>query len=355
MFTSKFLTRIVTILTIFMMTLSSVQPAYAAPANDNFADAIQIASVPYNNVDNDTSGATFETDEPYPSCGYGYSLKTAWFAYTPSTNVHVTASVSYNNFQTLLAVYTGSSLNSLSQIGCSYWYNNTTFQAEAGVTYYFQVSGLYGDEGIIPFSLQFTPPPQVSINYSPDDPSIFDNVSFYANIYDPAGIYGNTFNWAISDGTTSDQGSFYHQFAADGDYSVSLMYTTDDGRSNSTGAVVQVRTRDVAINKLVVPQTARVNQTKVINVDIKNKRYSDNVQVSLFKGLPGGGEQLIGTLTIYVPARATRPTTFKFSYTFTASDTTVGKVTFRAEANIVDGRDALPSDNQAIATTLVTK
>jgi hypothetical protein len=104
-----------------------------------------------------------------------------------------------------------------------------------------------------------------------------------------------------------------------------------------------------------VPQTARVNQTKAINVDVKNKRYSDYVQVSLYKGLPGGGEQLIGTLTLYVPARATRPTTFKFSYTYTAADAAVGKVTFRAEATIMDARDALPSDNNAIATTLVTK
>jgi hypothetical protein len=104
-----------------------------------------------------------------------------------------------------------------------------------------------------------------------------------------------------------------------------------------------------------VPQTDRVNQTKAINVDVKNKRYSDDVKVRLFKGLPGGGEQLIGTLTIFVPTRATRPTTFKFSYTYTSQDAQVGKVTFRAEATLLNGRDALPSDNVAIATTLVTR
>ena len=354
MFTSRFLTRIATLLTILMMILSNVQSAYAAPTNDNFAGATLIGSLPFS-VNDDTSGATFEASEPYPSCGYGYDLKTNWLAYTPSTNVSLTARVNYYNFPTLLAVYKGSSLDSLSEVGCGFYYNQVVFQAEANVKYYFQISGLYGDEGTIPFSLEVTPPPQVSINYSPGDPSVFDNVSFYANIYDPAGIYGDSYDWTISDGTTDPSSSFSHQFAADGDYAINLTFFTLDGRSNSANTVVQVRTRDIAINKLVVPQTARVNQTKAISVDIKNKRYSDYVQVSLYKGLPGGGEQLIGTLTIYVPARATRPTTFKFSYTYTAADATVGKVTFRAEANIIGARDALPSDNNAIATTLVTK
>jgi len=207
----------------------------------------------------------------------------------------------------------------------------------------------------LPFSVELAPPPDVGISYSPSDPSTFDNVFISAYINDPAGIYGDSYDWTISDGTTDASSQFYHQFAADGDYTVSLTFFTLDSRSNSASTVVHVRTRDIAINKLSVPQTARVNQTKAINVDVTNKRYSDDVTVRLFKGLPGGGEQLIGTLTIFVPARATRPTTFKFSYTFTSQDMQVGKVTFRAEANLVNGRDALPSDNNAIATTLVTK
>jgi hypothetical protein len=353
MFSSKSITKVVTLISILIMTMSSVQPAYAAPSNDNFADATQVASLAYS-TNTDTTGATFEDGEPYPTCGYGYTLKTAWFTFTASTAQSLTASIGYYNFPTVLAVYTGSSLNSLSQIGCSYWYNNTTFQAQAGVTYYFQISGLYGDEGIIPFSLIVTPPPQVSINYSPGDPSVYDNVYIYANVYDPAQVYGNTYAWTV-DGTTSDQQSFNHQFAADGDYPVTVSFTTYDGRSASADSVIQVRTRDVSINKLSIPQTARVNQTKAINVDIKNNRYSDYVQVTLIKGLPGGGEQTIGYLILYVPARDTRPTTFKFSYTFTSDDANVGKVVFKAVATLVNGRDALPSDNTAIGITLVTR
>lgn len=339
---------------VLILSLALPVGVLAAPSNDNFADAEQITSLPLS-VNHDTSGASFEMDEPSPSCSYGYSLKTAWFAYTPASNETLIARANYYYFPTLLAVYTGDALNNLSQVGCGNYYSSVVFQAQAGVTYYLQIAGLYGDEGTIPFSLEVAPPPQVSAYISPSDVNTFDNAYFYASTYDPAGIYGFTYEWAVSDGTTSDQQSFYHQFAADGDYTANLTVTTSDGRSASTTQNIQVRTRDVVISKLSVPQTAVVNQTKTINVDIKNNRYSDYVQVTLIKGLPGGGEQVIGTLTIYVPARATRPTTFKFSYTFTAADAAVGKVTFKAIATIVNGRDALPSDNTLIASTNVSR
>jgi hypothetical protein len=351
MFTSRLFTKFAAFITVFVLALSSTQTVYAAPANDNFAGAIQITTLPYNaNADN--AEATGETGEP-ADCVTTLPLKTVWFSYTPSADRALTLSPSY---PTMIGIYTGSSVDSLGFVGCAPWYSSQfSFIPQVGITYYFQLSGYFGNEGNLSFRLELAPAPQVGISYSPSDPSTFDTVSFSANIYDPAGIYGDSYDWTISDGTTDPSSQFSHQFAADGDYTVNLTFFTLDSRSNSANTVVQVRTRDIAINKLAVPQSARVNQTKAINVDIKNKRYSDNVSVSIYKGLPGGGEQLIGTLTIYVPARATRPTTFKFSYTFTAADANVGKVTFRAEANLMNGRDALPLDNNAIATTLVTK
>ncbi len=127
---------------------------------------------------------------------------------------------------------------------------------------------------------------------------------------------------------------------------MNLTATTVDGRSGSAPSqVIHVLTKDIAISKFSVPQTARVNQTKTINVELLNKRYSDYVQVTLVKGLPGGGEQAIGTLTLYVPAKAKQSTIFKFSYTFTPDDAAIGKVTFKTIATIVNGRDAFLSDN----------
>lgn len=355
MFTSKFLSRISTIAITLTLALGSVQPALAVGTNDNFANATIIGSLPFN-TSADMYSATYESGEPYPSCGYGYAPNSVWFAYTPLTNVSLTARS--NEYYSILAIYTGSGIGSLTESYCStYNYPNpqVTFQAQANETYYFQISYYYPWwSGYIYFSLEVTPPPQVWINYNPYDPTVYDNIWFSAGVYDQAGIYGNTYAWALGDGTISDQASFYHQFAADGDYAVSLTFTTYDGRSNTASTTLQVRTRDIAVTKLSIPQTAKPNTTKTISVDVSNKRYSDYVTVTLYKGLPGGGEQQIGVLTIYVPARATRPTVFKFSYTFTSGDATVGKVTFRTVATIASGRDALPADNTAIGTTLVS-
>ena len=329
---------------------------FPPPANNDFANATPIPSLPFDDAV-DTSAAGIETGEPTPSCAYYGLMNTAWYAFTPGTSGSISASVSGANFTPMLAVYTGNSLTSLTEVACQPYGNILTFHADAGTIYYLQVGVFYPWQQGSPmqFHLDVTPAPVAQFFFSPSNPSIFDNIQFYDQSYDPGQVGFRSFAWDFGDGATSADQYPTHRYVTDGDYTVQHSVTTYDGRSASTSQVVQVRTHDIAINKLVVPQTARVNQTKAINVDIKNKRYSENIQVNLYKGLPGGGEQLIGTLTLYVPARATRPTTFKFSYTFTAADATVGKVTFRAEASIVGASDALPSDNNAIATTLVTK
>ena len=357
MFTTKLLNRTVAILTVFVLVLTGVIPAYAAASNDNFADATQITNLTYN-VNADTTDATFEGGEPYPTCGFGYSLRTVWFAYEPSTTGSLTANASYYNFPPVLAIYTGDSLGNLAQVACGNYGSQLTFQAQAGTTYYFQLSSLYDFyQGIIPFSLKVTPPPNAGICFYPSDPSIFDNMQFNDCSNDPGGSGFQSFTWDFGDGTTLTTTSccINHQYAADGDYTVQHTVTTTDGRTGSIAQLVQVRTKDVAITGFSIPQTARVNQTKTINVNIQNKHYSDYVQVTLYKGLPGGGQQVIGTLTIFVPAKAKQSTIFRFSYTFTSQDVSVGKVTFRAEATIVNGRDSFLSDNTAIATTLVSR
>jgi hypothetical protein len=351
MFTSKLPFKIGTIVILLMLATGSVQPAYAAPTNDNFADATIIKSLPFTAYDSN-SEATFEDGEPSPSCGPG-SLSTIWYAYTPTQNVSLTAGTDYWSEPPVLAIYTGSWGN-LNQVFCGTYSTQYTFLAQANTTYYFQLSDLYGWQYTLPFWLRQTPSPTVSIGYSPYDPSTFDVVNFYPYIYDPAQVYEGTTSWNLGDGTTSDQYYVNHQYAKEGDYTVNLTYTTSDGRTGSSSTTIQVRTRDVAITKFSVPTTAKSNTTKAITVEVTNRRYSDNVQVELYKGLPGGGEQLIGVLTIFVPARTTRATLFKFSYTYTGCDATVGKVTFRTAATIMSGRDALPADNTAIKTTLVT-
>jgi hypothetical protein len=83
---------------------------------------------------------------------------------------------------------------------------------------------------------------------------------------------------------------------------------------------------------------------------VNSRRYPETVEILLFKSVPGGHQQ-VGSLTQSVPVRpSSRTTDFNFSYTFTGADAQMGKVTFRAVANVIGARDALPADNEAIAS-----
>lgn len=315
------------------------------PPNDNFANATTIGGLPFSDTV-DSSGATREANEPTPSCGS--QNRTVWYAFTPSVTESISAEAN-SPFGAIIAAYKGNSLTNLTQVGCNSF--RLAFQAEAGVTYFFQVAGdvFFPGSSSLQFNLAVTPPPVASFSFSPFDPSAFDTVQFFNQSFDPGGSSFQSQMWNFGDGATATSFSPTHQYAADGDYTVQLTVTTVDGRTNSTSQVVPVRTHDVAIIKFAVPNAVSAGQTRQIVVGINSKRQPETVQVDLFKSSPNGF-QTVGTLTQSVPMRPANQTTdFNFSYTFTADDANVGKVTFKAVATIINARDALPADNEAIA------
>ncbi|HQU83481.1 MAG TPA: VCBS repeat-containing protein [Pyrinomonadaceae bacterium] len=119
----------------------------AAPANDNFADSEQLTgirlSVTRSNVE-----ATKETGEPDHANNIGG--KSVWFKWTApfSRMMYVTTNRSEGNFDTLINVYTGTSLSSLTSAASNHNINGNInrkslarFIAVAGVTYYIAVDG----------------------------------------------------------------------------------------------------------------------------------------------------------------------------------------------------------------------
>jgi hypothetical protein len=151
------------------------------PANDDFANATPIASLPFSDTV-DLATATTQASERSPSC---VTLQnTAWYAFTPTTTGSVTATI--NQYGAGLGVYTGSSLSNLTETGCSpYYFQGVTFRAQANTTYYFQVGGWCCDGfGPVTFHLEVTPNPVASFSFSPGDPSVFDTVQFQDTSYD---------------------------------------------------------------------------------------------------------------------------------------------------------------------------
>ncbi len=321
------------------------------PTNDDFADATPVTDLPYSETTT-TNGATRETNEPFATCGFGSTTGTLWWAFTPSETQTVSARASAQFFSTYTAVYTGTSLSNLSQIACENFSDLTSFVAEVGQTYFLQVGSVFGDSGTLQFQIDVAPPPTASFGFFPSDASKFDLVQFFDNSFDPADIGIETQSWDFGDGASDTGCCPEHRYAQDGEYTVVLTVTTFDGRSASTSLVVSIETHDVAITKFSVPNSTQAGQTRSISVGVNSRLHTEQVQVVLYRSQPGpfGDFVEVGRLTQTTPVRSgNRTTSFPFAYTFTADDAAVGKVTFRATATILDERDALPADNEAIS------
>ena len=222
----------------FSLSVSVVPP----PPNDKFSDATPFTSVPFSDS-RDLTGASVEPGEPL-GCG-GNVTRSAWYAFTP------TVSGGYGSPDpgvNAVNVYTGNSLSNLTVVDCSDWFG-VFFWADAGTTYYLQY---YGGG----MRINAVPPPAADFRYTPNTPSIFDDVSFsYYNggYWDPT---VNGWSWDFGDGTTGSGQTVSHRYATDGDYSVTLTVAARGGRTNSQTYVVQVRTPDTTPPAILVVDEA---------------------------------------------------------------------------------------------------
>ena len=306
-------------------------------SNDYFADAGVINVLPFS-TSVDTTYASSEANEPVSSCGGpGQSI---WYSFTPSETASYSV-VATGGYSTVVVIYQGTELANLTEVGCnvSYaWWGGgpLTRRLEAGRTYYFQtfISSSWWGMGLN-FSLNKTPAPTVGMSYYPQDPSKFDTIQFSTSSSDPGNVGFASARWDFGDGTTSIEWNPAHKYAMDGDYTVSLSEITTDGRSGTTSKLVQVRTHDVVITKFTIPQTAKVNQTRSVTVEINNQNYPETVQVLLYKST-GNGYIQVGESIQFVPVKpANRTTAFTMNNTFTSQDAALGNINFRAVANIV--------------------
>lgn len=123
------------------------------PANDSFAAATAITSLPTEIAEVDTrfAAAGLETNEPTGGCGGGGIASTVWYRVTlpadSSVSVYVEPAAD-STIDAVIAVWQGSSLGSLSYVTCvdysSSGWEQISFAAAAGTTYYVQVGGYPG-------------------------------------------------------------------------------------------------------------------------------------------------------------------------------------------------------------------
>ncbi len=161
----------------------SIQGASPLPYSDSFAGANFIGGMSGFGTGSNV-GATAEPGEP--SAGFipgGASVWLKWQA--PSSGV-ATLSTGGSSFDTLLAVYTGTTLTNLVPVAADddsagFLCSLARFNAVAGTTYYFQVDGFYAIAGNIVLSWNLLPTAEtipVIVN-QPQSQTVASNASVF--------------------------------------------------------------------------------------------------------------------------------------------------------------------------------
>jgi serralysin len=118
------------------------------PGNDDFADAW----VGLGHQTQDTAGATTEAGEPR-FCGTSELGATVWYYVESASPLAVAVDTRGSDFDTVLAVYTGNTVGSLTQVICnddissSDFDSEVEFTAQPDVLYRIQVGGFAGETG----------------------------------------------------------------------------------------------------------------------------------------------------------------------------------------------------------------
>ena len=146
--------------------------AAARPANDTFLNRTSLSGASGSTSGNTLLG-TKENGEPNHANNIGGS--SIWWAWTAPSSGQVTLSTS-SSFDTLLAVYTGSSVNALSKKSAndnngSINTSNLVFQAVAGTQYQFAVDGANNLEGPVTLNWSLNTAAQANLSTSVSGPT----------------------------------------------------------------------------------------------------------------------------------------------------------------------------------------
>ncbi len=136
----------ISMLLLAVVLMSAAEVNATAPTNDNFASAETVSGMQVH-ITRSNAGATKETGEPNHAGNAGG--KSVWFKWTApmSRMMNFSTNRTEGNLDTLLHVYRGAALNTLSPENGSHdidndnLKSNTAFIVQAGTTYYIAVDG----------------------------------------------------------------------------------------------------------------------------------------------------------------------------------------------------------------------
>jgi hypothetical protein len=144
---------------------------YHFPANDNFAyrELLEGTNI---EIDVDNTGATFQSGEPkHATVDSGHSI---WFSWKAPASGEVMFGTDDGDFTPMVAIYRGSSLQSLRNVAATVGSSLASFRAVGGTTYQIAYDTAYG-YGATTLFLQLNSGPQ---NDDFDQASVIDSAPF---------------------------------------------------------------------------------------------------------------------------------------------------------------------------------
>ena len=132
--------------------------SFSVPENDNFSNATPVTEkTPF--LLGHTGGASGEVNEPNHADGSLPPINSVWYSWQANSSGNVTISTLGSDFDTTLAIYTGTDLTSLTRIADNddFWGNQSqvTFNALAGTLYRVAVDGKGNSIGRVCLSFSF--------------------------------------------------------------------------------------------------------------------------------------------------------------------------------------------------------
>jgi hypothetical protein len=220
----------------------------AAPPNNNFSAAIT-GNLPAGLFAGANARANKEAGEPNHGGNAGGA--SVWYRWTAPADGPVTVSTAGSDYDTLLGVYTGASVNSLNTIGGNddaapgVTFSQVAFNAVSGTTYFFAVDGKNGATGTF------------VLNYGQRQGIEFRSAAFVAN-------EGQNAIVITVDRTDTTQAGSVDYFSQDNSAEQRSDYTIAAGRLNFA-AGESTKTFAVLINDDAYAETAEVFNLTLVN------------------------------------------------------------------------------------------
>ena len=220
-------------------------------ANDLCSGAIIITNASYTNLESTANASSF--GDPVPDCvdGFGNGV---WYQFTAPVSGQLTVDTFGSDFDTGLAVYTGS-CGSLTEIACNDDAGGDTSQVTllttAGTTYSILAGGYSAHTGNLVLHLNHLTPPAFAIQPADESVVVGNNANFNATL---TGALPMSFQWYFNGTPLTDDGRVNGSATASliisnittadaGNYS--LAATNFLGSTNSSAAVLNVLTPPV--------------------------------------------------------------------------------------------------------------